>query len=377
VTRIFPRAARRATGVALVAGALSCAGSKGPIALGLVGPFSQPRGLSMRLGAELAVREINGAGGVHGRPLSLVIEDDSGLPDVAVAAARRLYASRQVVAVIGHLTSAATLAAAPIYNGGTRPVVAVSPSASAPSVSAAGPYIFRVCPTDVVHGTRLATFARQRLGARTAAILYHTDEYGRGIRATFAAEFRRLGGRVVAEDPYVPDLPSFEPYLQRLRQRGGADVLLIAGTAASAQRILPTLDTVGIHPRVLGGDALSGLEATPEGQGVFMSAAYLPDRPGPRNEAFVRAYHAAYPDQPLDHRGAATYDIVHLLARALAETGPQRGRLRAYLAGVGTEYPSFEGVTGRIVFDEHGDVPNKAVVVGVVRDGRLVSAQGP
>jgi branched-chain amino acid transport system substrate-binding protein len=360
-----------------VAGALGCAGSKGPIALGLVGPFSQPRGVSMRLAAELAVREINRAGGVHGRPLTLVIEDDSGLPDVAVTAARRLYANRQVVAVIGHLTSAATLAAAPIYNGGSRPVVAISPSASAPEVSSAGPYIFRVCPTDVVHGTRLAAFARQRLAARTAAILYHTDEYGRGIRGTFAAEFRRLGGRIVADDPYVPDLPSFEPYLRRLQQRGGADVLLIAGTAASAQRILPTLDSVGIHPRVLGGDALSGLQATPEGQGVFMSAAYLPDRPGARNEAFVRAYHAAYPDQPLDHRGAAAYDIVYLLARALADTGPQREGIRHYLAGVGTRSPAFEGVTGRIVFDEHGDVPNKAVVIGVASDGRLVSAQSP
>ena len=376
MTPIFPRAAWRATAVALLAGALGCAGSKGPIVLGLVGPFSQPRGISMRLGTELAVREINRAGGIQGRPLSLVIEDDSGLPDVAVAAARRLYANRQVVAVIGHLTSAATLAAAPIYDGGSRPVVAISPSASAPSVTGAGPYIFRVCPTDVVHGTRLAQFARRQLGARTAAILYHTDTYGRGIRGTFAAEFRRLGGRIVADDPYVPDLPSFEPYLRLLQQRGGADVLLIAGTEASAEHILPTLDTVGIHPHVLGGDALSGLEATPEGAGVYMSAAYLPDSPGARNEAFVRAYHAAYPDKPLDHRGAAAYDIVYLLARALAVTGPHRAGIRAYLAGVGTEYPAFEGVTGRIAFDEHGDVPNKAVVIGVVRGGRLVTAQG-
>lgn len=377
MTGIFPRAARRATGVALVAGSLGCAGGKGPIALGLVGPFSEQRGVSMRLGAELAVRQINRAGGIHGRPLSLVIEDDSGVPEVAVAGARRLYANRGVVAVIGHLTSAATLAAAPIYNGGTRPVVAISPSASAPSVSAAGPYIFRVCPTDVVHGTRLATFARQRLGAQTAAILYHTDEYGRGIRATFAAEFRRLGGRIVAEDPYVPDLPSFEPYLRRLQQRGGADVLLIAGTAASAERILPTLDTVGMHPRVMGGDALSGLETTPEGQGVYMSAAYLADRPGKRNTAFVAAYHATYPGQPLDHRGAAAYDIVYLLARALGAAGPHRAAIRQYLAGVGTESPTFDGVTGRIAFDGHGDVPNKAVVIGVARDGRLVSAQSP
>lgn len=367
---------RRAVALALIAGGVGCAGGNEPVALGLVGPLSQPRGLSMRLAAQLAVDEINRAGGVRGRPLVLVLQDDSAQAEVAVGAARALSANPAVVAVVGHLNSAATLAAAPIYNEGRRPLVAVSPSASAPSVTDAGPYVFRICPTDVLHGSRLADFASGRLGARTAAILYQNDEYGRGIRQTFVQQFIRRRGRIVADDPYVPDLPSFEPYLQRLRLTGGADVLLIAGTAAAARRILPTLDSVGVHPRVLGGDALVGLEVEPKGQGVFMSTAYLPDRPGERNEAFVRAYHAAYGGQPLDHRGAASYDIVHLLARAIEAVGPDRRRIRDYLAGVGTLTPPFDGVTGRILFDENGDVPGKTVVVGVARGSRLVMAQG-
>jgi branched-chain amino acid transport system substrate-binding protein len=232
-----------------------------------------------------------------------------------------------------------------------------------------------VCPTDVAHGTQLAQFAFRRLGARQAGILYQNDEYGRGIRATFSHEFTRLGGRLVSDDPYVPELPSFEPYLRRLRQRGGADVLLIAGTAAAAQRILPTLDTVGLKPRVLGGDALSGLETQRRAEGVLMTAAYLPDRPGERNAAFVAAYRAAYPGQPLDHRGAAAYDVVYLLARGLDATGADRRRLRDYLAGVGRASPPYQGVTGTIAFDDSGDVPGKEVVLGVVRDGHLVMAQ--
>jgi branched-chain amino acid transport system substrate-binding protein len=279
-----------------------------------------------------------------------------------------------VVAVVGHLTSGATLAAAPVY-GGRRPLPVVSPSASAPGVTDAGPHIFRVCPTDVAHGAALAQFAARRLGARRAAILYQNDEYGRGIRGTFVAEFTRLGGRLVTDDPYVPDLASFEPYLRRLQQRGGADVLLIAGTAASARRILPTLDTVGIRTRVLGGDALTGLETTSGTDGVITSTAYLPDRLGERNQAFVEAYHAAYGTQPLDHRGAAAYDIVYLLARAIEAVGPNRSRLIQYLAGVGTASPPFEGVTGRIAFDAQGDVPTKAVVIGVIRDGAVITAE--
>lgn len=331
----------------------------------------------MRLAAELAVAEINRAGGVRGRPLALVVQDDSAQPEVAVAAARLLYADARVVAVIGHLTSAAMLAAAPIYGGGRQPLAVISPSASAASVSDAGPYVFRACPTDVAHGTQLAGFAYRRLGARAAAILYQNDEYGRGIRQTFSDEFTRLGGRLASNDPYVPDIPSFEPYLSRLRQRGGADVLVIAGTAAAAQRILPTLDTVGLRLRVLGGDALSGLEALRRAEGVFMSTAYLPDRPGERNAAFVAAYRAAYGNQPLDHRGAASYDIVYLLARAVDAAGTNRRRLRHYIAGVGTTSPAFEGVTGAIAFDENGDVPGKAVILGVVRGGSVVVAPQP
>src|SRR5688500_2065631 len=113
----------------LFAAQLSCA-AEHPIVLGLAGPFSEPRGLSMRLASELAVREINAAGGVRGRRLELRIHDDSSRAEVAVRIARVLYSDARVSAVIGHLTSAATLAAAPIYNGGRSPVPVISPSAS-------------------------------------------------------------------------------------------------------------------------------------------------------------------------------------------------------------------------------------------------------
>lgn len=357
----------------LIVAQLAC-GSGRPIVIGLAGPFSEPRGRSMRLASELALREINAAGGLRGRPVALRIHDDSSRAEVAVRVARVLYADPAVVAVIGHLTSAATLAASPVYNGGRSPVPVISPSASAPAVSGAGPYTFRVCPTDVLHGTRLAEFARRRLGARTAALLYQNDEYGRGIRQTFREAFTRLGGTVVSDDPYVTDLPSFQPYLQRLRQRGGADILVIGGTAAVARRILVTLDSVRLAPRVMGGDALSGLETEARAAGVLVSSAYLPDMPEPDNLRFVEVYRQTYPDEPLDHRGAAAYDIVHLLARAIRAVGTDRRRLRDYLTTVGGSTPPFEGVTGRIAFDANGDVPDKTVVIGVVRDGRLALA---
>lgn len=348
----------------------------GPILVGLAGPFSQDRATSMLQAAELAVREINGRGGIHGRPLQLVVFDDSANADVTLRVARELYDNSDVIAVVGHLTSGSTLTAAPVYGSGTNPIVQISPSASSPLITDAGPYTFRVCPSDLVHGSRLAEWARAQLGAERAAILYQNDDYGRGVRATFASSFLELGGSIVSEDPYVDEIPSFGPFLQRVRQRGGADVLLVAGTRVSGSRIAATLDTVGISIRIIAGDGLVGIGQTTMADGVVISTAYLPDRPGNRNGDFVRAYRAAYRNELPDYRGAGTYDILYLLAQALETVGPDRGRIRDYLARVGRDIEPFEGVTGPIAFDVNGDVPEKDVVIGVISDGRLITAVG-
>lgn len=330
----------------------------------------------MRLAAELAVREINDAGGVRGRRVELVVLDDSARVERAAEVARQLSSDPAVVAVVGHLTSAATLAAAPVY-GGQQPVAVVSPSASSPLLTEAGPWVFRVCPSDLVHGARLAEWALQHLRVSRAMVLYVNDDYGRGIRDVFVRAFSAGGGEVLADDPYLDDIPSFRPYLERVRRRGIPDVLLIAGARLGAERILMALDSVGLTPAVLGGDGMVGIEAMGRrAEGVFLSTAYLPDASGGANEAFVQAYRAVAGDQLPDHRGAGAYDAVRLIADAIEAVGAERTRVRDYLAGVGTRYPAFEGVTGRIAFDDNGDVPDKDIVVGVIRNGRLQAAGG-
>ncbi|MGH7529991.1 MAG: ABC transporter substrate-binding protein [Gemmatimonadales bacterium] len=356
---------------------ISCARTSGdtPIVLGLAGPFSQPRGVSMQRAAELAVREINARGGVGGRQLALRIRDDSGQAEVAIRVALELARDPAVVAVVGHLTSGTSLAAGRVYGAGTAPVAMLSPSASSPDLSGVSPWVFRVCPTDLSHGAQLARFARQRLGARRAGLIYVDDDYGRGLRMSFAAEFRRLGGEIVSEDPSLPSTSSLEPYLSRLRQRGGVDVLMLATERGGAELALREMGQLGAAARwpVLGGDALTGIEAP----GVRVSSAYLPDRPGERNAAFVAAYARAYGGERPDHRGAGAYDIVHLLAQVIAEAGGDRRAVRDRLARIGGDLPAFEGVTGTIAFDARGDVPEKPVVIGIVQGGRLVTEAAP
>ena len=323
----------------------------------------------MQRAAELAVSEINARGGVRGRPLELRILDDSARPDVAIRIARALVDDPTVVAVVGHLTSSTSLAAGRVYGEGRRPLVMISPSASSPDLSGVNPYVFRVCPTDLSHGAQLARFVRGRLGAQRVGVIYVDDDYGRGLRLSFAAEFRNLGGTIVEEDPSLSATPSLEPYLSRLRLGGGVDVLMLATERAGAELALREMARLGVHWPVVGGDALTGIEA----EGLRLSSAYLPDRPGERNAQFVAAYARAYEGQRPDHRGAGAYDAVHLLARVLADAGTGRDAIRDRLARIGRDLPAYEGVTGTIAFDGRGDVPAKPVVIGVVRGGRLVT----
>src|SRR5258705_4966326 len=152
--------------LALIASLLlaSCSRDGGrPVVIGLAGPFSQPRGVSMQQAAELAVKEINARGGLHGRPLALRIIDDSGRADVAIQVAQTLADDPEVVAVIGHLTSGTSLAAGRIYRARRPPVAMISPSASSPDLSGGNPFVLRILPTDLRHGVPPARYARQNL----------------------------------------------------------------------------------------------------------------------------------------------------------------------------------------------------------------------
>ncbi len=358
---------RKSLVVAAALALAACSRPTGPIAVGLAGPFSQPRGASMLRAAQLAVNQINAKRGIRGRKVELRIVDDSGNEDTAVRVAEELYADPAIVAVVGHLSSGTSLAAARVYGGGATPTAMISPSASSPDLSGMGPYVFRVCPSDLQHGPQLARFAWQTLGARRAGIIYINNDYGRGVRGTFAAEFARLGGTVLEADPYIPPTSSLEPYLSRMR-RAGADVLLLAAERPGAELALREMRSLGLRWPVLGGDALTGIEADGAlAEGIRLSSAYL------RNVAFVAEYARAFPGQRPDHRGAGTYDIVLLLARAIDRVGADRRAIREYLARVGRGQPPFEGVTGTIAFDGNGDAAGKTAVIGIVRDGQLVT----
>lgn len=367
-------------GLALLGLAACGSGNAGqePIYLGLAGPVSQPTGRSFQLASEMAIEEINRNGGIGGRPLALIIKDDEANPERAIEVAAELRDDPRVVAVIGHVNSPATIAAADIYNDEDRGVLQISPASSSPLVTEAGPWTFRVCPSDLQHGPALATWTYERLGRARAAVLYANDDYGRGLRDSFAAAFEDAGGEVVARDPFLPSImeseTTLDPYLERA-MRNRANAVIIAGQANEALRIIHAARRLGFTGPILGADGLTNVKDEGEiAEGVYITSAFLPDRPSASAQRFVRAYIDRYDEAP-DHRGAMAYDAIYLVAEAIREVGLDRRTLRDYVASIGTERPAFDGISGRIAFDENGDVAGKDVAVGIVREGNIVTAR--
>ena len=355
--------------------AAACGGEVQPIRIGVAGAFSDPIGEPMLRAARLAVAEVNAAGGVRGRRLELLERDDPANPDSAVRIAAELYAS-DAVAVVGHLFSGPTLAAAPIYNSGTDPLVEISPSSSAPEVSGAGPFTFRLCPSDLAHGDALARWMGERLELKKGAVFYLDDDYGRGIRHAFTQQFMRRGGTLVGMEPYLGSAPDVAPQLERLARLVRPEFLFVAGNRDEAESILRGARARGITVPLAGGDGLEGLEgAGALAEGSYVSAAYHPALNTKANRAFVAAWAKQYPGSPARNQpAAATYDAIHLLARVIQDAGPGRAAIRAALAEVGRTSAAYDGVAGRIAFDSLGDVTERPVFITVVRDRQALLA---
>jgi len=356
---------------------VACGRGGGPIQIGVAANFTDPLSLPIRYGAQLAAEEINAAGGVNGRPIQLVEREDYADADSAVVVATDFYNS-PVVAVIGHGFSGPTLAAAPVYNGGDKPLLEIAPAASAPAVTDAGPYTFRVCPSDLAHGSALAHWARERLGLSHAAVFYTNSEYGRGIRTAFATEFATLQGDVIGAYPYLGDTPDVGPYVDLLSRNKRAQFMVIAGYDPDARAILTEARKKKLDIPAMGGDGLEQIaSAGPVANGTYVTSSYFPQTATPANQRFVAAYRARFPNAgDPNGSGAAAYDAVYMLRETMARVGTDRKAVRDAFAGIGTTTPAYAGAMGTIAFDENGDVPSLKIYVGQVRDGVMHLAEG-
>src|SRR6266498_1882959 len=200
--RLLARAAVAAT----LLGALFCAkgGGGNEIVIGEYGSLTGTTatfGQSTDNGIKLAFDEINAAGGLLGKKIKVLVEDDRSQPEEATTAVTKLINQSHVVAVLGEVSSSRSLAAAPICQSNKVPMV--SPSSTNPRVTQVGDYIFRICFIDPFQGAVMAKFAANTLKVKRVAILTDVrNDYSIGLQTFFRQSFKSLGGEIVAEQSY-------------------------------------------------------------------------------------------------------------------------------------------------------------------------------
>jgi branched-chain amino acid transport system substrate-binding protein len=380
VQRAMATAVRFVSSAWMVAGVAACGGmgpgggGDDPLVLGLAVPLTDTEGkpdvygVRSRMGAELAVEELNARDAFGGRKLALRLVNDQGDPETAIAVADSLVQDEAVLAVVGHVYSGATIQAAGRYEGH---LPAVATSATSPEISRLGDWIFRVASSDSANAVALAR-AAQGMGRRIA-ILYANDDYGQGLARNFASALRAAGGQVAEADPFLDETQDFRPYLLRMKARG-VDLVFVAGLQDPAARAIAQAQQVGLAARFVGGDGIEGLASMgARYDGTAVGILFHPQM-SDSARAFVQRYRARFREDP-DSQSALAYDAVRLLARALQAGHRDPAAIRGWLAGVGRDgrggSPAFEGVAGSVKFDEHGDPVDKRFTMGVIQGGTI------
>jgi branched-chain amino acid transport system substrate-binding protein len=340
-----------------------------PIVLGAAGPWTEEYGAMNRRGIELAVEELNSPSPGRGAPVQIVFRDDNGDGMRAAAIAQEFINRRDIVGVIGHVNSGAMVAAARVYDGH---LPAVATTASSPALTGISPWTFRVISSDSMNGLEIARFVMRR-GRRRAAILYENNAYGRGLTDAFVRGFK---GEIVSVDPIAEGATQdFEPFVTYFKNHA-PDVVFVAGTGASGLAFLREARRQTLRADLVGGDGWSVLASdTTLADGVYAGVPFTAEDNRADVRLFVERFRKRYGITP-DGNAALAYDATMLLADAARRVGPNRARLRAYLAGL-REQGGYRGVTGNIAFSPDGDPMGKAIVMTRIRAGALTLQDAP
>ncbi len=343
------------------------------IKIGYFGDLSGPTfnfGKSALNGVLMAADEINRGGGINGRKIDVVIEDDYGSPERAALRITKLIGEDKVIAVIAGGVSGNSLAAAPRAQAGHIPLI--STSATDPAVTRTGDYIFRVCFIDAFQGEVMARFATSRLKATKAAIMVDfNNPYSRGLSDFFETSFTNRGGQIVSKQSYAQGDPDFRGQLSSIRNTE-PDVIYVPGYYGDVGLIARQARQLGLTQPLLGGDGWDAPELWDLGKdalnGSYISTHYSPDDPSPEIHAFVTNYKLLYGNLAPDAHAALGYDAMRFLGDAIQRSGTASGeKLREALAGT----KDFAGVTGVISMDADRNAVKPGVVLKL-EDGKYI-----
>jgi branched-chain amino acid transport system substrate-binding protein len=325
-------------------------------------------GSSTVQGVRIAAEEINAAGGVLGRKIRLVVEDDQGRAEEAATAVTKLITSDGVVALIGENSSNQSLAAAPIAQANGIPMI--SPSSTNPAVTEKGEYIFRVCFTDPKQGKALATFVRDNLKLDRAAILQdQKNDYSVGLAGVFQKEFEAAGGKIVGKQSYTGGDTEFRPQLTAIRS-SKPQVLFIPGFYTDVGQIANQARDLGLDVPLVGGDGWDSPVVIQIGgkaiEGSYFSDHYFVGDTRPVVQKFVNEYQKRHGKKP-EATAALGYDALHIWANAVNRANSlDRKAVRDQIAAT----KDYVGVSGTISMGADRN-PIKPVAMIKIENGQM------
>ena len=343
------------------------------VQIGAIFPLSGPvafYGNESRDGALLAIEEINAAGGLLGKKIALISEDDEGNAEKAVNAFTKLVSRNKVAFIIGSSTSGPTQAMT--SQAQQSKVILISPSATNELVTRTGDYIFRACFIDPFQGVVGADFAFDILGSRNAAVLYDAGaDYNTGLAESFRDQFIALGGQVTMEAYQTGDV-DFNAQVTRIRA-SRPDVVYLPNYYNDVSLQAKALRDQGINCALVGGDGWDGLvdNAGNEVLNGFWSSGFAADTTDPLGMAFVQAFYAKYNGRLASQFAALGYDALMLVADGIKAAGTfDTAAVKNSMAQLNGPY-----ITGNIRFDANRDPIKGAAILEIVRaDGKLTNA---
>ena len=352
--------------VALLVSSCGKRGSGDEIVIGEYGSLTGTTatfGQSTDNGIQMAFDEINKAGGVLGKKVKIIVEDDQSKPEEAATAVTKLINQDNVVAILGEVSSSRSLAAAPICQSSKIPMI--SPSSTNPRVTQIGDYIFRVCFIDPFQGAVMAKFAADTLKLKKVAILVDVrNDYSVGLQTFFRQHFKRLGGGVVAEQSYSEGDSDFRAQLTQIKATN-PEAIYVPGYYTEVGTIARQARELGITVPLLGGDGWDSPKLWEIGgkalNGCYFSNHYSTNDPSPVVQKFVNDYQARYKQVP-DAIAALAYDAARIMADAMTRAGSTSGpKVRDAIAAT----KDFVGVTGTITINAERNAVKPSVLLKV------------
>ncbi len=356
----------------------SCRTTSGPTNTIPIGEFASLTGgtatfgQSVHNGDVLAVDEINAAGGVLGKQIDLLTEDDQSKTDGAVASVQKLVNADHVVAVLGEVASSLSMAAGPICQAAHVPMI--SPASTNEDVTKIGDYVFRVCFTDPFQGETMARFAYSSLGTKRAAVLVDVkQDYSVGLDAAFKNTFTFLGGTIVSEQSYSSGDKDFRAALTSIKG-ANPDVIFVPGYYTEVSLIVRQARELGITVPILGGDGWDSPELTQgaaeQFNNTYFSNHFSTEDPDTTVQLFIKKYQDRYHAVP-DAMAALGYDATRILAAAITRAGTtDSAALRKAIAST----KNFPGVTGNITIDKQRNASKPITIIKIV-NGQFHFAQ--